>query len=389
MIPIAEGAVPEHGVTQYNSRKRFLMLAGMLVSGAYLTAMGLWGGLELDHFIQPLVGENRWLEVVLMGVVLQIGSTIVAFPVHFLTEFVVEHRFKLSTQSFGQFMLKWLKLSALMLVFAPMLLSAVYYLLWSMPTWWWVPAAAMMFIINGLLGILAPIVLAPMFYTVKPLENPELLERFRRIGSLAGLDIEAVFVADLSAETVKVNACMVGMGKTKRVFLGDTLLSRFTPEELEVIFAHEVGHYAHSHLLKMIFLNAIVMVVGFLVGNVALKAAAVHLGHASFSAPSTLGLFILALSVLSAVAGPLQNLVARGFEYQADWFALDATENPTAFRSAFYRLVSTNKAELSPPAWKVFLFDNHPSTADRLDRITPWMISRGMNTDHILCGVSQ
>jgi STE24 endopeptidase len=364
------------------------MLAGMLVSGTYITVMGLWGGLHLDHYIQPLAGSNRWLEVVLMGLALQIGSTIVSFPLHYWTDFVVEHRYELSTQSFRQFMIKWLKTAGLMFMFAPLLLSAVYWLLWSMPTWWWLAAAAMMFVINGLLGMLVPVVLAPLYYKVTPISDHELIERLRRIGASAGLAITDVCRVNLSIETVKVNACMVGLGRTKRVFLADTLLEKFTLEELEVIFAHEVGHYVHRHLVKMILCNAVVTVLGFLVGNVVLNAVAVPLGHASFSAPSTLGLFVLAMSALSFATGPLQNILARRFEYEADWFALDFTENPAAFRSAFYRLVGINKAELSPPAWKVFLFDNHPSTDDRLDRVTDWLRSRGLDTDHAMAGVS-
>lgn len=388
MIPITQGATPTHDVAQYNAQKRFLMLVSMLVSGTYLTLIGLWGGQQLDFYIQPLVGGNRWLEVWLMGLLLQIISTLVAFPVHYWTDFVVEHRFDLSNQSFKRFMVTWLKTTALMLIFVPLLLSAVYWLLWTTPTWWWVAAAAMMFVINGLLGMLVPVLLAPLYYTIKPIEDPDLLERFRRIGAIAGLDITDVSSATTSIDTVKANACMVGMGRTKRVFLADTLLAKFTPEELEVIFAHEVGHYEHRHLFKMILCNAVVMVLGFLVGNAVLHAVAVPLGHASFSAPSTLGLFVLALSALSFATGPLQNILVRRFEYEADWFALDFTENPEAFRSAFYRLVDINKAELSPPAWKVFLFDNHPSTADRLDRVTDWLRSRGLNTDHAMAGVS-
>ncbi len=385
MIPVTEtAAAPDHGVAQYNSQKSMLRLASILVSAAFMLYMGLWGGLALDPYVRQLSGENRWLEVLLMGLALQTLSTLVAFPVHFFTEFVVEHRFGLSTQSFGRFMLKWLKLSALALAFVPPLLSSIYWLLWNFPNWWWAVAATLMFILNGLMGMLVPVIVAPLFYKMKPLTDPELLERFRRIGASAGIEITAVFTADVSAETVKVNACMIGLGKTKRVILADTLLGKFTPEELDVIFAHEVGHYAHRHLLKLLVCNAVVMLLGFLVGAYVLNAVAVPLGHASFSAPSTLALFALGLSAFSAVIVPIQNILVRHFEYQADWFALDRTENVPAFRSAFYRLIESNKAELSRPRWKVWLFDNHPSTDDRLGRASDWLAARGANTDHSL-----
>ena len=383
MIPTTNTATPDHDVAEYNKQKLWLKLAGMLFSGTYLTFMGLWGGLELDHIIQPFAGGNRWVEVLLMGVMLQLGSLAVCFPVNFWTKFVVEHRFGLSTQSFKQFMLKWLKLATLMLVFAPLLLTAVYSLLWFMPTWWWLAAALMMIIINGGLGMLLPVVIAPLFYKVTPVADTTLLDRFRRIAAGTDLKITEVSRVDVSVESVAPNACMAGMSNTKRVLLWDTLLASFPPEELDAIFAHELGHYKHGHLLKMLLVNVVVMVLGFLVGNEVLNAVAVPLGHASISAPSSLALFLLALSTLSFVAGPIQNFIFRRFEYEADWDALDSTENVAAFHSALFRLVEMNKLEMSPPPWKVFLFDSHPSTKDRLDKVREWMESRGMDTDHI------
>lgn len=363
---------PDRKVPEYNKQKRRLKLVSMLVSAGYLIIMGLWGGLALDHLLQPLAGGSQWLEVVLLGVALQIVSTIVSLPVHFWTSFVVEHRFGLSTQSFGQFMLKWSKMSIMMLLFGPLLLSAVYALIWMMPTWWWLVAAVMMTIVSGGLGMLVPVLIAPMFYRVEPVSDSDLLARFRRIAAGTGLDISEVCRIVVSIETVTANACMVGMGKSKRVFLTDTLLDSFTPEELDVVFGHELGHYKHAHLLKMLLRNAVVMLLGFLVVNVILNAVAVPLGHASVSAPSTLALFLLAMSTLSFIAQPVQNFISRCFEFQADQFALERTGNVAAFCSTFAKLVDLNKAEMHPQRWQVLLFDSHPSTADRIERARAW-----------------
>lgn len=368
MYPLDTDEYPDRHDGVYNDQKFGLKLISMLVSAGFLVGMGLWGGLAIDQLIKPLAGGNQWWEVVLLGVALQVLSTIVSFPVHFWTSFVVEHRFGLSRQSFGQFMLKWLKMSLLMLMFGPLLLSGVYALIWAMPTWWWLAAAVMMTIVSGGIGMLLPVAIAPMFYRVEPVTDPDLLSRFRRIASHTTVDISEVCRIVVSSETVTANACMAGMGKTKRVFLTDTLLNGFTPEELEVVLGHELGHHKHAHLLKMLLCNAVLMLIGFLVVNVVLNAVAVPLGHADVSAPSTLALFLLAMSTMSAITQPLQNSVSRRFEYEADEFALHCTGNTTAFCSAFRKLVRLNKARMHRSRWQVLLFDSHPSTGDRIER---------------------
>jgi len=368
MYPPDTLEVPNRRVSAYNQQKFRLKLVSMLVSAGFLIVMGLWGGLALDQLIKPLAGGNQWLEVVLLGVALQLTSAIVSFPVHYQTSYVVEHRFDLSRQSFGKFMLKWAKMSILMLIFGPLLLSGVYGLIWAMPTWWWLAAAVMMTVISGGIGMLVPVVLAPMFYEVEPVKDTVLLERFQRIASFTTLGISEVCRIVVSNETVTANACMVGMGKSKRVFITDTLLDGFTPEELEVVLGHELGHYKHAHLVKMLLCNAIVTLLGFLVVNVVLNAVAAPLGHASVSAPSTLALFLLAMSTMSAIAQPVQNFIFRRFEFEADEFALHCTGNTAAFCSTFTKLVRLNNAEMHRSWWKVLLFDSHPSTDDRIER---------------------
>src|SRR5205085_10611236 len=113
------------------------------------------------------------------------------------------------------------------------------------------------------LGRIVPILILPLFYKVTRLDDAALLERLRRLAEGTGLKVEGIYRLHLSAETRKANAALTGLGRTRRVLLGDTLLDRFTPEEIEVVFAHEVGHHVFRHLPKTIVFSVFFSCAGF------------------------------------------------------------------------------------------------------------------------------
>src|SRR5207249_4202044 len=120
----------------------------------------------------------------------------------------------------------------------------------------------------------------------------------------------------LSEETRKANAALAGLGRTRRVLLGDTLLESFSPEEIEVVFAHEVGHHVHRHLVKMVVLNVILTILGLWLADTVLQNAATALHYASFDDPAALPLVLLVLSVFGLALTPLLNALSRHFERQ-------------------------------------------------------------------------
>src|SRR5207245_3750652 len=137
------------------------------------------------------------------------------------------------------------------------------------------------------------VLILPLFYKVTRLDDPALLERLRRLTQGTGLGVEGIYRLDLSAETKKANAALAGLGRTRRVLLGDTLLQQFTPEEIEVVFAHEVGHHVFRHLPKMVVVSVLLATAGFWLVNLILGLAAPHLGYAGVSDPAALPLLIL------------------------------------------------------------------------------------------------
>jgi STE24 endopeptidase len=241
----------------------------------------------------------------------------------------------------------------------------LFWIVWNTGLYWWLIAAAAFFVVSVLLGQLAPVLIVPLFYKVEPIENAPLAERMDRLVEGTGLAIEGVYRLGLSADTQKANAMLAGLGRTRRVLMGDTLLDKFTPEEIEVIFAHEVGHHVHRHIPKMIATGLVLSLLGFwLLDRTLVWWATVP--TAAEAPTSSLPLVMFTMTAFMLLLSPLQNAISRHYERQCDRYALKRTHNATAYRSAFQKLAQLNKADPDPNPIEVFLLHSHPPIKERL-----------------------
>src|SRR5947199_112293 len=166
---------------------------------------------------------------------------------------------------------------------------------------------------QSILRLLAPVLIMPLFYKIEPIENTELDSRMKHLAEGTGIKIEGVYRLGLSADTQKANAMLAGLGRTRRVLMGDTLLEKFTPEEIDVIFAHELGHHVHRHIQKMIATGVIVSLAGFyLIGRTITWWA--DIPTAADAPTSALPLIMFTLTVFSLVISPVQNAISRHYE---------------------------------------------------------------------------
>jgi len=290
----------------------------------------------------------------------------VSFPLSFYAGHLLEHRYGMSTQSLSRWLARYAKRMALAGSFALALFLALFWVIWWCGPYWWLVAAAAFFLVSMVLGQLFPVLILPMFYKVEKLDRPDLSERIGELARPAGLSVEGVYRLGLSAETVKANAMLAGLGRTRRVLLGDTLLDGFTLDETAVVFAHEIGHHAHHHLPKLLAAGLAASAAGFwLVDRVLAWWSAGPLDYANLPV-AALPLIMLSLTVFGLLLEPLQNGLSRRFERQADRYALRTTGQPAAYRSAFLKLARLNKDDPNPPRLEVLLFHSHPPIAERL-----------------------
>jgi STE24 endopeptidase len=345
-----------------------LSLADMALDVVYLGIMALVFARPVDAWLSgfaAFAGEQSISRLAaLFGVMIGI-HLLVSLPLSFYSGFVVEHRFQLSNQSLGRWVMNWLKRTAFGIVLGGLLYVGLYWMIWHTGSYWWLIAAGVFFLFSVILGQLAPVVFLPLFYKIERLDDPVLTERMDRLAAGTGLTIEGVYRMGLSVDTVKANAMLAGLGRTRRVLMGDTLLEKFSPDEIEVIFAHEIGHHVHRHIPKMIAAGVVFSLVGFwMLDRLLVWWAGVP--TAAEVPTSSLPLVMFAMSVFGLLVSPLQNAISRHYERQCDRYALARTGHRDAYRSAFQKLARLNKDDPAPNPIEVFLLHSHPPIAERL-----------------------
>jgi STE24 endopeptidase len=356
---------------QYGRADLRCALADKAIDLVFLAAAALLLARPLDAWLQgfPLL-ERIWsLRLITLSLIVTALHVCVSFPLSYYSGHVLEHRFGLSTQTFGAWLWRYVKRLTLAVAFGLAMFLGLYWLIWTIGPWWWLAGAGAFFLVSIVLGQLAPVLILPLFYKIEKLDAPELAERIARLSEGTGLSIEGVYRMKLSDETVKANAMLAGMGATRRVLLGDTLLRSFTPEEIEVIFAHEIGHHVYRHIRKIILAGIFQSAAGFWVCDRLLGAWVGHWqGVMNYAAMPvyTLPMLMLILTLFAMLLEPLQNAVSRRYERQSDRYALTRTGLREAYLSAFRKLAKLNKDNPDPPWLEVVLFHSHPPIAQRL-----------------------
>jgi STE24 endopeptidase len=345
-----------------------LTLADMALDLAYLGIMAFLFARPIDAWLasyRALADSQSLARLLALFAIVMGAHMLVSLPLSFYSGYVVEHQFGLSNQSVRRWIRNWLLTNMLALLLGAALNVGLFWIMWNTGTYWWLIAAAGFFVVSVLLGQLVPVLIVPLFYKVEPIDDTQLAERMNRLAAGTGLAIEGVYRLGLSADTQKANAMLAGLGRTRRVLMGDTLLQRFTPDEIDVIFAHEIGHHVHRHIPKMIATGLVLSLAGFWLLDLVITWWAA-IPTAAAAPISSLPLVMFTLTVFMLLLSPLQNAISRHYERQCDRYALKRTLNATAYRSAFQKLAQLNKADPDPNPIEVFLLHSHPPINERL-----------------------
>jgi STE24 endopeptidase len=241
---------------------------------------------------------------------------------------------------------------------------------WTLIRWnsenWWLAAAVVFSLVVVALAQLAPVVLLPMFYDVKPVEREALAVRLAALAERAGAPVLGTFEWRLSDRTKKANAALAGLGRTRRILLSDTLLAAYSDDEIEVILAHELAHHVHHDIWRAIVFETALIAIGFYVSDAVLSSWSVSFGAMGKTDVAALPLLLLTMAGVSLVLMPLRNALSRSHERRADRFALVMTRNLDAFVTAMKRLAAQNLAEEEPSPIVEALFHSHPSISARI-----------------------
>ena len=197
-------------------------------------------------------------------------------------------------------------------------------------------------------------------------EHAELTARLKALAERAGTKVSGVFRFDMSKRTKAANAALTGLGNTRRIILGDTLLNEFTTDEVETVIAHELGHHVHRDIPLFLAFGSVVGLLGLYLASLVLTWEISVFGFVGPADIAALPLLVIAMGVFSLVLTPLNNALSRWRERLADRYALESTHKPQAFADAMTRLANQNLAEADPEPWVVFFFYSHPPIRERV-----------------------
>ena len=359
----------EEDAKVYNRIKVKLSIVDLIINIVFITLLAFSGiSRFLVEIIEPY-SPNLYLQFLVFLTTVGMAGGIIGFPLEFYSSYILEHRFKLSNQSFLKWIIERAKSLLVGLALGIPVALAFYYFLRVTGGLWWVYFSIFLFLVSILLARLAPVLIFPIFYTFKPMENSEIGEKILTIIQKYKIQIKGIFSFNMSKETKKANAGFTGIGKSKRIILSDTLIENFSPDEIAVIFAHEVGHYRRRHIVKNIFLSGIVIFISFYICGQVYDWSLYKFGFSNVYDIAAIPILFFYLSLFSLLTMPLTNFISRKYEIEADDFSIKATGDRGSFISGMEKLAEINLADKEPNPIVEFLFYGHPSIKKRIDRV--------------------
>jgi STE24 endopeptidase len=370
------GDTPE--ARRYNRINRFLTVADAVLGLEVMLVLWLSNGSNVLRDISfRLAVQNYALALFLYVLALSLIAKLLSLTFDYYS-FRLDREYHLSNQNLRAWSWDQAKGFLVSLVISAVLAQLLYFSIREWPQTWWIICWAFFLGLFVLFAQLAPIVLFPIFYHFKPLENEGLRDRLTQLSTRAGTKVRGVYEWMLSEKSKKANAALTGLGTTRRIILADTLLSNYSDDEIEAVLAHELGHHVHRHILKSILMQATISFLGFwllkLVVRYSYQSANWFNAQSDFA---NLPLIVLVASGLSLVLLPALNAYSRYNERQADRYAWDNIASIQPFITAMNKLAEQNLSERNPPRWVEILFNSHPAVGKRIAAAEAWNAKQG------------
>jgi STE24 endopeptidase len=358
---------------RYNRIHRWLEFSDFALGLAFLLILLLSGwNAVLRDWAYRFAFQNYTLAVFLYVLFLLLGGKLLGIGLDYYG-LRLERRFQLTTQKTRSWIWDETKGFLVGLLFAGIIAELLYFTIRQSPQHWWIISWAMFMGLFVVLAQIAPLILFPIFYKFEPLENDDLKQRLVRLSESAGTKVRGIYKWHLSEKSRKANAALTGLGATRRIILADTLLDHYSPEEIEAVLAHELGHHVHKHILKSIFVQAGVTLLGFWAANYVLHLSIEQWSlFDTMSDFSNLPLLVLISTVLSVLLMPAMNAYSRFNERQADRYAFKTIRSVQPFITSMNKLAAQNLAERTPSRWVEWLFHSHPAISRRVAAAEAW-----------------
>jgi STE24 endopeptidase len=341
-------------------------------------ARGLGGiGRLFPHAWRQRITGGDLLVIFLFVLILEVALFLLYLPFNFYSDFILAHQFGLSIQPAGSWGADQVKNLLIGLVMNGLGWTGFYGLMRLMPRRWPIPSGAIMIFLSAVLVVITPILITPLFYEVRPLNDPALRARILALAERAGMHVDQVYVINASAKTTEVNAYFTGFGGAQRIVLYDTLLADYTPDQVQIVLAHEMGHWHYRHVLLDLLGGGAVGWIGLFGLRWVLNRTWRRLGLNGPADVAGLPYVMAVIAVVTMLSLPVENGLSRYAERQADCFALTVSQDgqvagaggpggPQVFIGLFEKFAIQNLSVVEVPTWEKLVFYTHPPIAERI-----------------------
>ena len=325
------------------------------------------------------IGRNWFFTIVVYFALFTIVTTIVDLPLSYYTEYVREHAYGLSNQTFGKWFGDTLKSLAVACIVGGLVMWVPYLLLRKSPRRWWLYTAIALVPFIVLANLVAPIWIAPLFNKFEPMQDKALEQKILSLAGRAGIEGSRVYQVNKSVDTKTLNAYVAGLFGTKRIVLWDTTLKRMTDRELLFVMGHEMGHYVLHHVWQAIAFSVVIIAaslyVAYLTAGAVIARFGRRWGFTSLADVASLPLLLLLMSAFGLVVTPLQLAFTRHLEHESDRFGLEITQTNHSAGTAFVKLQQDALANPRPGLLYKIFRESHPPLGERIDfanQYHPW-----------------
>jgi len=357
-------------------RGRRVRLSAARTSASVVLVLGLiLGGSAIVRDAVLALGWPSWASAVLFLAILYALFLAIDLPFSYLGGYRLEKASGLSSQTLRGWMKDLGKTMALGLGASVVVGGILLGLLAASPRWWWVAAWVLGLVGSALIGFLGPVLLVPLFYRFRPLNDAGLRARFESLAAKAHVPILGVFELRASDKTRRSNAAVMGLGRTRRVVVTDTLIRAFTPEEVDTVLAHELAHQRYMDPVRGFLAGSLVSL-----GILALVAWAYPMIYPAFSIRSAgdmagLPLLVTLFSLFALPFRPVELFASRFRESRADRFSLELTRDAGSFVAAMVKLHDLNLGVADPRPWEKWLLYSHPTGRERVEMARGFRVS--------------
>jgi len=358
---------------RYRSDNRKIGIVSLIVAAVFLLIL-----LHFDiskQFVQVFRQhvDSRILLMVIYFSFLYAVYSLLTLPFAYLEGYRIEHKYGFSQQNHRDWFVDWVKSFFVTYVIGLIVFSVIYLVIPATPVLWWLWLSLIMVGFSIVLANIFPVIILPLFYKTKQLEDEDLKQEIVELCNRGDLQVRGIFSIDLSSKTTKANAAVAGLGNTKRILLGDTLLSKYGKDEILSALAHEIVHYREHHIWWLILWQSMITIVMFYLFYRIQPFVYSWFGFAAAHEIAAFPVFVLLFAAISYLVRPIGAALSRYYERLADKGALQLTKDRDAFIHLIARLCNEQLSVAYPNPIVEWYKYSHPSPGRRIAFAEKWV----------------